>query len=59
MSSKQWSDYMELEGWRDYYCIEVFQYVTDDAKRTEVMREIDNARTKEECQSIIAKARGL
>ena len=55
----KWDDYMELEGWKDYYCIEVFQYITDDAKRTEVMREIDNARTKQECESIIARARGL
>ncbi len=57
MTSK-WNEYMKSEGFKDYYCIEAYQYITEESARSEVIRKIEGAKSAEEAKAIIAKARG-
>jgi hypothetical protein len=48
-------DYMKLEGWKDYFIIEAYQYIPNDLDRSPVIRQIEAARTQEEAKEIIGK----
>ena len=56
--TSRWDEFMKTEAFKDYYCIEVFQYITDESQRSRVIKEIDNCKTAEEAKAIIMKARG-
>lgn len=49
---------MRLEGYKEYYMIEAYQYVTDEVERKKVIAQIECAKSIEEAKAIIAKARG-
>jgi hypothetical protein len=53
----KWDEYMRLEGWRDYYVIEAYQYVAEESRRSKVIREIEACRTADEAKAIIDKVR--
>lgn len=54
----KWDEYMRLEGWKDYYLIEAYQYISDESRRSVVIKEIESAKNAEEAKEIIAKERG-
>ena len=37
----KWDEYMRLEGWRDYYVIEAYQYIAIESERKKVIKEIE------------------
>jgi hypothetical protein len=53
----KWDEYMRLEGWRDYYVIEAYQYIAIESERKKVIREIEACRTAYEAKAIIDKVR--
>ena len=53
----KWDEYMRLEGWRDYYVIEAYQYVADESRRSVVIKQIEACRTAEEAKAVIDKVR--
>jgi len=55
----KWDEYMRLEGWRDYYVIEAYQYIAIESERKKVIREIEACRTAEEAKAIIDKVRAV
>lgn len=60
MSTKsKWDDYIRTEGFKDYYCIEAYQYVVGMEERSLVIREIEASKTPEEAKAIIQRARGI
>ena len=56
--AKAADDYMKLEGWKDYFIIECYQYIPNDIDRSPVIRQIEAARTQEEAKAIIGKWKG-
>jgi|GEM_PF-2875896 hypothetical protein len=55
----KWDEYMRLEGWRDYYVIEAYQYVADESRRSVVIKQIEGCRTADEAKAIIDKVRAV
>jgi hypothetical protein len=53
----KWDEYMRLEGWRDYYVIEAYQYIAIESERKKVIKEIEACRTADEAKAIIDKVR--
>ena len=51
-------DYMKLEGRKDCFIIEAYQYIPNDLDRSPVIRQIEAARTQEEAKAIIGKWKG-
>jgi hypothetical protein len=52
------AEYMRLEGWKDYCCIEAYQFIPDELDRSVAIRKIEAARTVEDAKAVIAEARG-
>ncbi len=50
-------DYMKLEGWKDYFIIECYQYIPNDLDRSPVIRQIEACRTADEAKAVIDKVR--
>lgn len=53
----KWDEYMKIEGWKDFYIIEAYQYISTEEDRESVIQKIEAARTAEEAKRIIAEAR--
>ena len=56
--SGKWDEYMRLEGYKEYYIIEAYQYIPIESDRKKVIDDIEHAKDADEAKSIIAKARG-
>ena len=55
----KWDDYMKLEGFKEYYIIEAYQYLPDEIERKRVIDQIEQAKSAAEAKAIIDEARGL
>ena len=56
--TEKWDEYMKMEGWKDFYIIEAYQYIPIEDEREEVIQKIECAKTSNEAKQIIAEARG-
>lgn len=54
-----WDEHMKTEGFKDYYIIECYQYITDELDRDVAIRSVESCKTHDEAKAVIAKARGL